>query len=131
MSRRITPVPLTKREFAPFGDVIETAGAAQTMVQAYEMVRPGGVILQFGIGPAAVDGVPGQAYYFKDLTVIGSRAGLPEDFERAIRLVATGQIDLEPLVTHHFALDDIQAGFEFVDAGGDGGTLRAVIEIAN
>ena len=55
--------------------VIETAGAAQTMVQAYEMVRPGGVILQFGIGPAQVDGVPGQAYYFKDLTVIGSRAG--------------------------------------------------------
>ena len=111
--------------------VIETAGAAETMVQAYEMVRPGGAILQFGIGPAAVDGVPGQAYYFKDLTVIGSRAGLPEDFESAIRLVATGQIDLEPLVTHHFALDEIQKGFEFVDSGGDGGTLRAVIEIAN
>ncbi|MCE2453860.1 MAG: zinc-binding dehydrogenase, partial [Nitrospinae bacterium] len=111
--------------------VIETAGAAETMVQAYDMVRPGGAILQFGIGPAQVDGVPGQAYYFKDLTVIGSRAGLPEDFESAIRLVATGQIDLEPLVTHHFALDEIQKGFEFVDSGGDGGTLRAVIEIAN
>ncbi len=109
--------------------VIETAGTAQTMTQAYEMVRPGGVILQFGIGPARVDGVPGQAYYFKDLTVIGSRAGLPEDFERAIRLVSTGRIDLEPLVTHHFTLDEIQRGFEFIEAGGDGGTLRAVIDI--
>ncbi len=111
--------------------VIETAGAAETMTQAYEMVRAGGVILQFGIGPARLDRVPGQAYYFKDLTVIGSRAGLPEDFERAIRLVSTGQINLEPLVTHHFALDEIQEGFEFVDGGGDGGTLRAVINIAN
>ncbi len=111
--------------------VIETAGAADTMRQAYEIVRPGGCILQFGIGPAEVDRIPGQAYYFKDLTVIGSRAGLPEDFERAIRLVASGQIDLEPLVTHHFALEEIQRGFEFVDGGGDGGTLRAVIDIAN
>ena len=118
--------------------VIETAGAAETMVQAYDMVRPGGAILQFGIGPAAVDGVPGQAYYFKDLTVIGSRAGLPEDFESAIRLVATGQIDLEPLVTHHFALDDSDSktaagGSSSSTSGGvgDGGTLRAVIDIAN
>ena len=30
--------------------VIETAGNAGTIVQAYDMVRPGGAILQFGIG---------------------------------------------------------------------------------
>ncbi|MBI3127095.1 MAG: alcohol dehydrogenase catalytic domain-containing protein [Candidatus Tectomicrobia bacterium] len=109
--------------------VIETAGAAETMRQAYGMVRPGGVILQFGIGPKAVDGIPGQDYYFKDITVIGSRAGLAEDFERAVRLVASGRIDLEPLVTHRFPLRDIQRGFEFIEKGGDGGTLRAVIEV--
>ncbi len=109
--------------------VVETAGAAQTMRQAYEMVRPGGAILQFGIGPKSVDGIPGQAYYFKDIAVIGSRAGLPEDFERAVRLVAGGRIDLEPLVTHRFPLDEIQRGFEFIEGGGDGGTLRAVVEV--
>ncbi|MEE9274275.1 MAG: zinc-binding dehydrogenase [bacterium] len=109
--------------------VIETAGAAQTIRQAYEMVRPGGAILQFGIGPAEVDGVPAQTFYFKDITVIGSRAGLSEDFDRALRLVASGQIDLAPFVTHRFPLDEIQRGFEFIDGGGDGGTLRAVIDI--
>lgn len=109
--------------------VIETAGTAETMRQAYGMVRPGGAILQFGIGPKAVDGIPGQDYYFKDLTVIGSRAGLAEDFERAIRLVASGRIDLEPLITHRFPLAQIQRGFEFIEKGGDGGTLRAVIEV--
>ncbi len=109
--------------------VIETAGSAQTIVQAYGMVRPGGAILQFGIGPLAVDGVPVQNYYFKDITVIGSRAGLAEDFDRAIALVASGRIDLDPLITHHFPLDDIQKGFEFVEGGGDGGTLRGVIQI--
>ena len=109
--------------------VIETAGTNQTMIQAYEMVRPGGTILQFGIGPAAVDGIPAQAFYFKDISVIGSRAGLAEDFDRAIALVASGQIDLEPIVTHHFPLDDIQSSFEFIESGGDGGTLRGVIRI--
>jgi threonine 3-dehydrogenase len=109
--------------------VIETAGTNQTMIQAYEMVRPGGAILQFGIGPAEVGGIPAQSYYFKDITVIGSRAGLAEDFDRSIALVASGQIDLEPIITHHFPLDDIQKGFEFIDSGGDGGTLRGVIQI--
>jgi len=109
--------------------VIETAGTNQTMIQAYEMVRPGGAILQFGIGPTEVGGIPAQSYYFKDITVIGSRAGLAEDFDRAIALVASGQIDLEPIVTHHFPLDDIQKGFEFIESGGDGGTLRGVIQI--
>jgi len=109
--------------------VIETAGTAETMRQAYGMVRPGGAILQFGIGPKAVDGIPGQDYYFKDITVIGSRAGLPEDYERAIRLVAARRIDLEPLITHRFPLAEIQRGFEFIEKGGDGGTLRAVIEV--
>jgi 2-desacetyl-2-hydroxyethyl bacteriochlorophyllide A dehydrogenase len=109
--------------------VIETAGSAGTIAQAYEMVRPGGAILQFGIGPLAVDGIPVQNYYFKDITIIGSRAGLAEDFDRSIALVASGQIDLEPIVTHHFPLDEIQKGFEFIEGGGDGGTLRGVIQI--
>ena len=109
--------------------VIETAGTNQTMVQAYEMVRPGGAILQFGIGPAEVGGIPAQAYYFKDISVIGSRAGLAEDFDRSIALVASGQIDLALIVTHYFPLDDIQKGFEFIEGGGDGGTLRGVVRI--
>ena len=44
-------------------------------------------------------------------------------------LVASGQIDLEPIITHYFPLDDIQKSFEFIDGGGDGGTLRGVIQI--
>ena len=111
--------------------VIETAGVEETMLQAYEMVRPGGAILQFGIGPEKIKDIPGQSYYFKDITVIGSRAGLPEDFERSIKLVSSGKIDLEPLVTHQFSLEEIQKGFEFIDDGGDGGTLRAVIQVSS
>lgn len=110
--------------------VIESAGAPETIRQAFQMVRPAGVILQFGIGPETVDAVPVQEFYFKDLTVVGSRAGLPEDFETAVRLVSRGHIDLRPTITHHFPLGEIQRGFEFVEKGAEK-TLRAVIDLAS
>ena len=110
--------------------VIESAGAPETIREAFEMVRAAGTILQFGIGPKAVDGVPVQEFYFKDLTVIGSRAGLPEDFEMAVKLVSQGHIDLRPTITNHFPFEEIQKGFEFVEKG-EGQTLRAVIDIAS
>ena len=109
--------------------VIESAGAPESIRQSFEMARPAGTILQFGIGPKTVDDIPVQEFYFKDLTVVGSRAGMPEDFEMAIKLVAAGHIDLRPTITDHFPLGEIQKGFEYVEKG-EGKTLRAVIDIA-
>lgn len=39
MARHITPVPLTRRSFAPFGDVIETAGAERRVINDGSTVR--------------------------------------------------------------------------------------------
>ena len=39
MARHITPVPLTGRNFAPFGDVIETDGAERRVINAGSTVR--------------------------------------------------------------------------------------------
>ena len=39
MARRITAVPLTRDEFAPFGEVIETDGAERRMINAGSTVR--------------------------------------------------------------------------------------------
>ncbi len=108
--------------------VIESAGAPESIRQSFGMVRPAGAVLQFGIGPKAVDGIPVQEYYFKDLTVIGCRAGLPEDFEMAVKLVAGGHIDLRSTITHHFPLEEVQRGFEHVESG-EGRTMRAVIDL--
>lgn len=38
-ARRLTPVPLTRREFAPFGEVIETAGAERRLINDGTTVR--------------------------------------------------------------------------------------------
>ena len=39
MARRITPVPLTRDEFAPFGQVIETHGAERRVINEGSTVR--------------------------------------------------------------------------------------------
>ena len=39
MARHITPVPLTREEFAPFGEVLETDGAEQRTINAGSTVR--------------------------------------------------------------------------------------------
>ncbi len=39
MARRITPVPLTRDGFAPFGEVIETAGAERRVINEGSTVR--------------------------------------------------------------------------------------------
>ena len=39
MARHITPVPLTREEFAPFGEVLETDGAERRLINAGSTVR--------------------------------------------------------------------------------------------
>ena len=39
MARRLAPVPLTQREFAPFGEVIETEGAERRLINDGTTVR--------------------------------------------------------------------------------------------
>ncbi len=108
--------------------VIESAGSAETIRQSLQMVKPGGTVLQFGIGPKRVDGLDMSTLYFKNINVIGSRAGTPNDYRTSIKLVEAGHIDLKPLITHRYPLERIQEGFQDVH-GGAGQIMRAAINI--
>jgi threonine dehydrogenase-like Zn-dependent dehydrogenase len=45
--------------------------------------------------------------YFKELTILNSRATKNEDFPAAIDLVASGTVKLEPLVSHTMPMSDL------------------------
>ncbi|MGE5587797.1 MAG: zinc-dependent alcohol dehydrogenase [Clostridia bacterium] len=107
---------------------IECAGKAETLRQAMEMTRPGGTVLAFGILPPHLEDFDGFDLYYKELTVVGSRAMLPEDFDGAIKATERGAIDLSSIVTHTYALDELKAAFGKVETS-PGDVLRAVIEI--
>jgi threonine dehydrogenase-like Zn-dependent dehydrogenase len=48
---------------------------------------------------------------------------------RAIDLIATRRVDVRPLVTHHFPLDETARAFELASARSDG-VVKAIIRIS-
>ena len=101
-------LPEQVRELAGDGfDVIfEASGAPPALRQAFSLVRPGGTIVQ--IGTLGTDDVPLPANQVmaREINFIGSfRYG--NVFDEAIRLVSSGRVNLEPLISQVFPLVEI------------------------
>ena len=64
----------------------------------------------------------------KTLTVfgVGGNGGRGQ-YERSLELVRTGRIDLAPMVTHRFALDDVAQAFE-VATSKTGGAIKVLVQ---
>jgi L-iditol 2-dehydrogenase len=107
-------------------DVIVTATPAQiAQVQAVEMARKGGRILLFG-GLPKTDSKPGvdmNIVHYNALHLIGTTIFAPRHYRLAVKLVASGRIPLERLITHRFALAEFKQG---VTMALEGRVLKAV-----
>ncbi len=110
--------------------VIETVGGtARTLVDATQLARPGGTVAMLGVftGETAL---PGLEFSTKELTLAGSNCyGMGparSDFAAAVDLLDIGWGEMEPLVTHTFALAEVNAAFEAA-ADKSGGSLKVHI----
>jgi 2-desacetyl-2-hydroxyethyl bacteriochlorophyllide A dehydrogenase len=99
--------------------VIECTGVMSAFADAIRMVRSGGRILLFGIMSAKEGALPFYDLYFKELTLINNRAATSEDFPAMIDLVARGAVRLEPLITHHMRLAELETALAMVEDGAD------------
>jgi len=106
--------------------VIESTGVASLIRPAIDMLRPGGKLLVYGIGHDAVEGLTTFPFYFKELTLYGSRGLTAADFAPSIRLAATGAIDLEGFVTARYPLPSVASAFDDYERDPDR-ILRIVI----
>jgi 2-desacetyl-2-hydroxyethyl bacteriochlorophyllide A dehydrogenase len=91
--------------------VIDTAGAPALVRAAMDMARPGGALLLYAISKEPVPDFTTFAMYYKELTLVGSRALAPGDFAPAIRLVATGAVDLDGFITGSYPLEETAKAF--------------------
>lgn len=55
-------------------------------------------------------------FFWRELRLIGARVYEPQDYDKAIDLVASGAIDADTIITDVSPLGDIQAAFESLDA---------------
>jgi threonine dehydrogenase-like Zn-dependent dehydrogenase len=106
---------------------IESAGTQQTLAQAMRLAGAGGTVLVFGTTLPAADGMPTYEWYMKELTILNPRAARPRDCDLAIRLCAERRLDLAPLVTARFPLEQAS---QALDACRDAAQLKIVLDIS-
>jgi L-iditol 2-dehydrogenase len=94
-------------------DVIVTATPAPlAQVQAVEMARKGGRILLFGGLPKdnSKPGVDMNIVHYNGLHLIGTTIFAPRHYRLALKLVASGRIPADKLITHRFPLSEFKQG---------------------
>ena len=108
--------------------VVDAVGGHETLNQAIRMVKAEGHVHVFGL-PTGFDPVPFDlsTYFLKRLdvrTIFGAQdePGLVS-FRQALRLIAEGEIDMSPYVTHTLPLERVWDAFELAHEPG-GGALK-------
>jgi 2-desacetyl-2-hydroxyethyl bacteriochlorophyllide A dehydrogenase len=107
--------------------VIDTAGGAQTLRAGIDMLRPGGRFCTFSLSHDPVSGVSAFPLYYKEVSIIGSRALTAADIHASIPLVASGDIDVSGFVSITYPLRQAPAAFEEYERNPNG-YLRIVID---
>ncbi len=116
----ITPVNISQR---PFGETIaaetggwgadvvfEASGSARAFADIFDLVRPGGALVLVGLPVEAVTlDVPGAISKEVRIETVFRYANI---FDRALQLIASGKVDLKPLITETFRFKDSIRAFE-------------------
>ncbi|SHE50783.1 Threonine dehydrogenase [Kaistia soli DSM 19436] len=101
---------------------IEALGTQQTFESALRSLRPGGTLSSLGVYSTDLK-IPLAAFSagLGDNKIVTSLCpGGKERMRRLMSVVASGRIDLTPLVTHRFKLDDIEAAYDLFAHQRDG-----------
>lgn len=106
-SETVTPAELTERGAGRYDIVIECVGRKDSMTQAVQMAKKGGTVLLFGVSaPDAKIEVSPFEIFSKELTIKGSFIN-PHTHDQAIALVQQGRIQIKPLLSHTFGLEEL------------------------
>lgn len=90
--------------------VFEASGSAKAFDGLFDLVRPGGAVVLVGLPVDAVSlDVPSAISREVRIETVFRYANV---FDRALELIASGKVDLKPLITGTYAFDDSIAAFE-------------------
>ncbi|MGK2864820.1 MAG: zinc-dependent alcohol dehydrogenase, partial [Chitinophagaceae bacterium] len=94
-----------------FDVIFEASGARPALRQAFDLVRPGGTIVQIGTLGTEDIPLPANQVMVKEIQFIGSfRYG--NVFDEAISLVDSGRINLQPFITGVLPMHDVNKAMD-------------------
>ena len=108
---------------------IEALGTQQTFESALRSLRPGGTLSSLGVYSGKLH-IPFEAFAagLGDHRIVTTLCpGGKERMRRLIEVVRSGRVDLTPLLTHTFSLDQIEDGYELFGERQDG-VLKVAIK---
>ena len=106
--------------------VIDTVGDTASLRAGVDMLKPGGRFLAYAVSHEPVVGFASFPLYYKELSIIGSRALTASDMAPSIELVASGQIDVSEFISSSYPLERTAEAFEEYERN-PGRILRVVI----
>jgi threonine dehydrogenase-like Zn-dependent dehydrogenase len=108
--------------------VIECVGGDQdeTVPQAVECVKTGGLVTVVGSFAANRATLPVVDFKFNEKTIVGSQS-MPEGYGPVFDLIRSGKLDLARLVTHRLPLGEVEHGLELMDGKAEN-VMKVVIE---
>lgn len=101
---------------------IEALGLQSTFEACLRVLKPGGVLSSLGVYSEDLS-IPLDAFLagLGDHTIVTSLCpGGKERMRRLMEVIAAGRVDLRPLVTHRYALDDIEEAYDLFANQRDG-----------
>lgn len=99
--------------------VVDATGAPAVMAQLLRPVRPGGRILWFGVPPSGSTLTLDPFMVFqKGLTICGSFTSRRNSYQ-ALRLLESGRLRVDDLVSHRLPLADFTEGVKLIEGGGE------------
>jgi threonine dehydrogenase-like Zn-dependent dehydrogenase len=109
---------------------IEALGQSATLNACIEATRPGGRISSLGVYGGKIE-IPPEPYVYGigDKQILSTLCpGGKERMRKLMEMVRHGRLDLSPLATHRFGLDQIEDAYELFAAQGDG-VVKVLIEL--
>ena len=92
--------------------VIECAGQNAATRQAFDAAAKGATVLLFSVPPVGAEfNLPLHDVFMKELTIRGSFVN-PDTHSRAVELLNAGKIDVKPLITHRFGLNEAETAIK-------------------
>lgn len=99
--------------------VIDATGIEECIQSSLRIAKRGGTVVLAGYGRGKIMNIRIDDIHVKNLKLIGAGNNW-NMFSKAMALMADGQVDLSPLVTHKIKLEDFQKGLDMARNRPDG-----------
>jgi L-idonate 5-dehydrogenase len=98
-----------QKDKGTFDTVFECSAAGPALVSAFQSVRPRGTIVQVGVTGEVT--IPLNLLVGKEIVWRGSQR-FHEEFARAVELIGSRAIDVRPILSHRFPIDQALEAFQ-------------------